>query len=104
MAKTTGPILALGTITFLNQSVFHDKPMDWKLPIATGVAAGFFGLLEKTSEKAAVSLAYAALVTILLTRVNGVPSPTESFLSWWNTNDKSVSSKSPSQGGTTRSV
>lgn len=104
MAKTTGPVLAIGAITIANQTIFNDKPMDWKLPIATGIAAGFFALLEKVSGKAATSVAYAALVTILLTRVNNVPSPAESFLKWWNTNEKKPSSTSPSQGGSLRSV
>jgi hypothetical protein len=86
VAATTGPVLAIGAITMLNQSVLHDRPVDWKVPIATGVACGFFAVLEKGEPRVATLMAWGALVTILLSRVNGVPSPVESFLSWWNTN------------------
>lgn len=84
MSETTGPILAVGGITILNQTVLHNKPMDWRIPIATGVATGFFALLERGAPQAARLAAYTALVTVLFTRINNVPSPTESFLSWWN--------------------
>lgn len=84
MAETTGPIIAIGGITVLNQTVFHGKPMDWRLPVATGIAAGFFALLEHAAPQATRMAAYAALVTVLFTRINGVPSPTDSFLTWWN--------------------
>lgn len=84
MAETTGPILAVGAVTVLNQSVFHDQPMDWRIPVAVGGAAAGFALLERGAPKAARMAAYAALITVLFSRINGVPSPTESFLSWWN--------------------
>lgn len=83
MAQTTGPVLAIGAITMVNQSILHDEPVDWRVPIATGVAAGFFALLEKPFPEAAKMLAYAALVTIMVSRIDGVESPTESFLDWW---------------------
>lgn len=84
MSETTGPILAVGAVTILNQTVLHGKPMDWRIPIAAGVAAAGFGLLERAAPGAARLAAYTALVTVLFTRINGVPSPTESFLTWWN--------------------
>lgn len=83
--RTTGPILAIGGITLVNQSVIHDKPVDWRVPIAAGLAAGLFGLFEKAWEDAAVGVAYVALVTMLFTRTQkDVPSPVESFNDWWN--------------------
>lgn len=84
MAETTGPILAIGAVTILNQTVLHGRPMDWRIPIAAGVATAGFGLLERAAPQAAKLAAYTALVTVLFTRINGVPSPTESFLNWWN--------------------
>lgn len=84
MAETTGPIIATGAVTILNQTVLHGRPMDWRIPIATGVAVGAFALVEKGAPQAARLAAYAALITVLFTRINGIPSPTESFLSWWN--------------------
>lgn len=85
MSKTTGPILALGTITIVNKSVFHDEPMDWRVPIATGLAAVGFSLAERAWPVGAEILAWTALLTVLLTRTDPkIPSPTESALSWWN--------------------
>jgi hypothetical protein len=85
VSKTTGPILALGGITVVNQSVFHDKPMDWRVPIATGLAAVGFSLAERAWPQGAEILAWTALLTVLLTRTDPkIPSPTESALSWWN--------------------
>jgi hypothetical protein len=86
MAATTGPVLAMGAITLLNENVFHDQPLDWRVPIATGLLAGVMALLERTSPELATGLVWIGMATILLTRVNpNVPSPTESFVSWWGT-------------------
>lgn len=86
MAKTTGVILAIGGITVANRVVFNDEDMDWRILVGAGLASLTFAGLEKVNEQAAVGLAYVALVTILLTRVDPkVPSPTESALKWWNT-------------------
>lgn len=83
--KTTGPILAIGGITLANQSIVHGRPVDWRVPVATGLAAGLFGLMEKGWEQGAVALSYLALVTVLFTRLDkGTPSPAESFEKWWN--------------------
>lgn len=85
MARTTGPILAIGGITLVNQSIVHGKPVDWRVPIAAGIAASLFGLAEKASAEAAVGVAYLALVTMLFARTQkDVPSPVESFNDWWN--------------------
>lgn len=84
MSKTTGPILAVGGITLANRVVFHGQPMEWKIPIATGIAAMGFALAEKAWGKGAVALAYVALVTVLFTRVDEkVPAPLETLDIWW---------------------
>ncbi len=84
MAATTGPILAIGAITMANQSVFNNKPVDWRVPVATGVAAAMFSLAERAWPQGARMLAWAALVSVLLTRLDpAVPSPVESALTWW---------------------
>lgn len=91
MSKTTGPVLAIGAITIVNETVFHGKPMDWRVPIATGLAAVGFSFAERAWPVGAEILAWTALLTVLLTRTDPkVPSPTESALTWWN------------QGGTTK--
>lgn len=85
MSKTTGPVLAIGALTIVNQSVFHNQPMDWRVPIATGLAAVGFTLAEKAWPQGAEILAWTALLTVLLTRTNSkVPSPAESAVAWFN--------------------
>lgn len=84
MSATTGPILALGTTTVINQTVFNGRPMDWRIPIATGLALVGFGLAEKAFPDGAQVLAWTALLTTLVTRVDpGTPSPVESAVTWW---------------------
>lgn len=84
MSQTTGIVLATGAITVVNASVFHDKPVDWRVPIATGFAALLFSGAERIWSKGAVLMAWTGLVAVCLTRVDpGTPSPTESVLSWW---------------------
>ena len=86
MAKSTGPVLAVGAITITNETIFHNQPLSWRTVIATGLLAGALALVEKASEPLAVGLAYLSLAAVTLTRVNpAVPSPAESFVAWWNT-------------------
>jgi hypothetical protein len=88
MARTTGPILAIGAIT-VAADVLPGGELDMRVPVATGIAAGLFALVERTWEDGAVALAYVALVTILLVRVQpGRPSPTERILQWWQAGDQ----------------
>lgn len=78
MSSTTGVILATGGLTVVNQSVFNGQPIDWRVPIATGVAAVGFTLIERVWAQGAVILAWSTFMTVLLTRVNpSVPSPVE---------------------------
>ena len=85
MARTTGVILAIGGITLANESIIHRKPIDWRIPVATGLAAGVFALGEKGWEDGAVMVAWLALVTVLMVRLNPpTPAPIESLLAWWN--------------------
>lgn len=89
MARSTGPILALGGITLANKTIVNGQPMDWRIPIATGLAAGVFALAEKGWEEGAVGIAWLALVTILFVRVDpNVPSPVESAEAFWRQGSK----------------
>jgi len=84
MARSTGPVLAIGGITILNRTVFNGKSMDWRIPIATGIAAGLLALAEKAIGNGAVYIAYLALAAVVLSRVDPtVPSPAESALKWF---------------------
>lgn len=85
MAQTTGPVLAMGAITLANRSIFNNQPVDWKIPIATGLLAGMMALMEKAAPTLATGLVYIGLFTVTLTRVEkDVPSPAESMLTWWS--------------------
>ena len=84
MSVTVGPILATGALTLVNQSVFNDKPVNWKVPVATALAATGFALAEKVSPEVAKILAWTVLVTVLFTRTDpNVPSPVEGALAWY---------------------
>lgn len=88
MSLTTGPILATGVLTMVNTTVFNGKPVDWRVPIATGLAAVGFELAEHVWAEGAEILAWTVFITVLLTRTQAdVPSPTESALSWWDKTD-----------------
>jgi hypothetical protein len=84
VAESTGPILAVGAITVANRVVFNDRPMDWKVPVGTAIAAVLFSGAERAVGRSAVWLAYLALITITFARVDqSVPSPAESALRWF---------------------
>lgn len=84
MSRTIGPILATGAATVINRTVFNGKPLDWRIPIATGLAAVGFSLFEDAAPQIAIVLAWTTFLTVMLTRVDpSVPSPTESALAWW---------------------
>jgi hypothetical protein len=89
MAETTSPILAIGAITMVNRSIFHDEPWDWRIVIATGISVGLFAALEKPLPKMAVALAWLAVAGVTLGRVDPkVPAPAESALEWFNNMSK----------------
>jgi hypothetical protein len=91
MAETTGPIIAVGAITMLNRSLFHDEPWDWRIPIATGISVGLFAALEKPFPKMAVALAWLAVAGITLGRVDPkVPAPAESAVIWFDSMNEGI--------------
>lgn len=84
MSRTTGPILALGAVTVVNSTVFNGRPMDWRVPVATGLAAVGASLLERAFPDGAQVLAWTALLSALVTRLEpGTPAPVESAVAWW---------------------
>ncbi len=83
MARSTGPILAVGAITLTNQVILNNKPMNWKIPVATGFAVAVFSVIEKGWEQGAVALSWMALITILISRTDPAEkSPVENLLDW----------------------
>jgi hypothetical protein len=90
MSNTTGPILATGAVTIANKVIFTNQPMDWRVPIATGLAAIGFSMFERAAPQIADLLAWTTLITVLVTRTDPkVPSPAENAVAWWNSNQKS---------------
>lgn len=85
--QSTGPVLAAGAVTLFNDVIIHQKSVtqDSRVIVSTAIAAGGLALLEHVSEPLASGIAWIALVTVLLVRVDPkTPAPLESFASWWN--------------------
>lgn len=92
--KTTGPILAIGGITLATQVIAEKQDFNWRVPIATGIAAGLFALAEKGWEQGAVMIAYTALVTVLFVRIDPkTPAPAEVFNNMINGTTRVVAGK-----------
>lgn len=93
MARSTGPILAMGAVTLANESIIHGQPVDWRVPVATGLTAAAAALMEKAWPQGVVIIAWTGLLTVLLTRTSPkVPSPTESLVAWWQEGTPKVAS------------
>lgn len=77
MARSTGPILAAGSITWVNSVLLGtDDSQDGdfftastRIVLATGLAAGMLYGVEVVAGELAVALAWAAVVTVLFVRV-----------------------------------
>jgi hypothetical protein len=73
MARSTGPILAAGAVTWANASLFDQSGFEAtetaRIVVATGVAALGLSLLDRFSPDLAYGLALAALVTVVLVPV-----------------------------------
>lgn len=72
MARSTGPILAVGGITIVNKSLLAEKqqPVDFRVIVGTAVAAAGLALLERLSEGLAVGIAYIALLAVLFAELD----------------------------------
>ena len=88
MADSTGPILAAGTITWMNRTFFERNASfefreSVRIAVGTGIAAGFLYLVEKGVPDLGVGLAWMALLTVLLVPIAGSSnSPATNALSW----------------------
>lgn len=78
MAESTGIILTAGGITFANEWLQTRTP-NWRIPVATGVAALFFNGVEKVYPKAAVGLSVITLISVFVTPIHG-KSPMETLV------------------------
>jgi hypothetical protein len=78
MAQTTAPILIAGGLSMFDKSFIKQEKFDWKIPIATGIAVGFFAVAEKAAPKPALWLAYLVVVGELVST-----SVVTDFLNWF---------------------
>lgn len=70
MAASTGIMLVVGTVSFGNEWLQTGKP-NWRIPVATLLSALVLDAIEKVSPTAAIGLASIALITVILTPLNG---------------------------------
>jgi hypothetical protein len=72
MARSTGPILAVGAVTIANRSLLAktQQPIDWRVIGGTAFAAMGLAFLERVSEPLAVGIAWIALVTVLFVDID----------------------------------
>ena len=76
-----------------NAVVFNGQDMDWRIPVATTMLAGGLYLLERSLGDVAEVLAWTLVVTTLFTRIDpDIPSPAESAVAWWDSNQKAPGS------------
>jgi hypothetical protein len=89
VSGSTGPVLVIGAVTLANNSIFHDRPVDIRIPIATAIAAGGLALAERLSRPLAVGIAWTALLTVLFVRTDArIPAPVETVNEWWQKGGK----------------
>lgn len=85
MGASTGPILATGAVALFNETIVNAKPINFRIVTGTAIAAVGLVLVERLSPELARAVAWLALTTILLVRINpAVPSPVEAFNTWYN--------------------
>lgn len=84
MARSTGPMITVGAITWANQTLLEGGSFTLektaRIAVATGLGVGVLSIAEKASPALAVGVAYALLVTVLLVRVGNTKTPLERAL------------------------
>lgn len=86
MARSTGPILAVGAITIANRSLLakEQQPVDFKVIGGTAITAMGLAFFERVNEPLAVGLAWVALVAVLFARIDAkAGAPAENLLRIW---------------------
>lgn len=80
MANSTAPVLIAGGIE-LASDWLNSGQFEVRVLVAAGIAAGGLALVEQVPGMAPVAsgIAWIALVTLLLTRRGGKPSPIETL-------------------------
>jgi hypothetical protein len=72
MASTAASIILIaGGMTFVNEWYQNDHAINWRIPIATFLAAAVFDGLAKLDNKAAVGVSIMVLIGAFVNKVNG---------------------------------
>lgn len=81
MAKSTGPVLLTGGISFVNHWIGNNQGIDIKILLATGIAAGGLALVEQIPgmQPIAVGIAWIAFVTMMFAPIKGQASPVQNI-------------------------
>lgn len=82
MARSTTPILLTGASTML-ADYMQGKGVQWKVAVATGIAAGILALAEPAEPELIVGLAWVAFLGAMVAPRKGGQPPVEVFLSQW---------------------
>jgi len=80
MAQSTGIILVAGAISFGNEWLLEKKAPDFKIPLATLIAALMLTGAEHISQPLAVGVAWIALITVILAPIGSTNSPVTNLL------------------------
>jgi hypothetical protein len=65
--------------------ILHNQDIDWRVPVGTAFAAVTFSFLEKVNQPLTVGVAWVALLTVLLVRIDPKKeAPVETLLKFWN--------------------
>jgi hypothetical protein len=77
-ARSTGPMVAAGAITWANVTLFEPRAgfqldTTMRIVVATGLGAGFLTLVDKASPEVAYALSLAVLLTVLFVPVDYDP-------------------------------
>lgn len=85
MGMSTGPILATGAVALFNETIVAGKAVNFRIITGTAIASVGLVLVERLSPELARAIAWLALTTVLLVRIDpAVPAPVESFNTWYN--------------------
>jgi hypothetical protein len=84
MADSTAPILLTGGATLLSDYI-NGQGVQYRVALATGIAAALFGVAEPANRQVVVGVAWLALVaSLIIPRADGKPGPAQTFLTAWN--------------------
>ena len=80
MAQSTGPMLAVTGISFVNQWIGNGN-LNLKILVAGGIATAGLALIEQIPGAApiAVGIAWISFITLMFTRLGGQPSPVDNL-------------------------